>query len=160
MRPPTSASEDHAHGAEKNGLSRYSDFFNRIGQNPTSLQGRGTSALPPTSDIDRDTALRLPRGSNREFSRTRVIKVRMREPSCQQHLQKDREGCRTVTARTWEWHEADAFGRPSGIQNHCARVATRPPVCAAPQHRDPGSRSSTTSRVRLLLVVGFGLALA
>jgi hypothetical protein len=30
MRPPASASENRIHGAEKIGLSRYSDFFNRI----------------------------------------------------------------------------------------------------------------------------------
>ena len=31
MRPPASASENRTHDAEKIGLSRYSDFFNRIG---------------------------------------------------------------------------------------------------------------------------------
>ena len=31
MRPPASAFENRTHGAEKIGLSRYSDFFNKIG---------------------------------------------------------------------------------------------------------------------------------
>ena len=38
MRPPASASENRTHGAEKIGLSPYSDFFNRIGQKQTSAQ--------------------------------------------------------------------------------------------------------------------------
>ena len=35
MRPPASASENRTHDAEKIGLSRYSDFFNRIGPEVT-----------------------------------------------------------------------------------------------------------------------------
>ena len=34
-RSPASASENRAHGAEKIGPRRYSDFFNRIGQERT-----------------------------------------------------------------------------------------------------------------------------
>jgi hypothetical protein len=44
MRPPASASEGRTHDAEKIGLSRYSDFFNRIGQQPT-LTGNGRPGL-------------------------------------------------------------------------------------------------------------------
>jgi hypothetical protein len=34
-RPPASASENRTYDAEKIGLSRYFDFFNRIGQKAT-----------------------------------------------------------------------------------------------------------------------------
>jgi hypothetical protein len=35
MRPPVSEFENRTHVAEKIGPGRYSDFFNRIGQNRT-----------------------------------------------------------------------------------------------------------------------------
>jgi hypothetical protein len=49
MRLPTSAFENRTHGAEKIGPSRYSDFFNRIGQERLIYDGRATSASPPTA---------------------------------------------------------------------------------------------------------------
>jgi len=36
MRPPRPHLKNRTHGAEKIGPSRYSDFFNRIGQKATS----------------------------------------------------------------------------------------------------------------------------
>ena len=36
MRPPASASENRTRGAKKIGPGQYLDFFNRIGQQPTS----------------------------------------------------------------------------------------------------------------------------
>ena len=42
MKPPASASENRAHGAEKIEPRRYSDFFNRIGQQATSITAGGS----------------------------------------------------------------------------------------------------------------------
>ena len=53
-RPPASASENRTHDAEKIGLSRYSDFFNRIGQEETDARAR-RAPLPLSAPI-RETA--------------------------------------------------------------------------------------------------------
>ena len=45
MRPPASAPENRAHGAEKIGPIRYPDFFNRIGPSATSLDVRRLIAI-------------------------------------------------------------------------------------------------------------------
>jgi hypothetical protein len=45
MRSPASASENRTHGAKKIGPSRYSDFFNRIGQFRSIANVRGVSAI-------------------------------------------------------------------------------------------------------------------
>jgi hypothetical protein len=47
MRPPASAFENRTRGAEKIGPSRYSDFFNRIGQKLPRRLKAAVSALPP-----------------------------------------------------------------------------------------------------------------
>jgi hypothetical protein len=46
MRDPASAFENRTHGAEKIGPSRYSDFFNRIGQKQKFAVQNLMSVLP------------------------------------------------------------------------------------------------------------------
>jgi hypothetical protein len=51
MRGPASAFENRTHGAEKIGLSRYSDFFNRIGHELPRRRISIAAAIPPKGDI-------------------------------------------------------------------------------------------------------------
>jgi hypothetical protein len=50
-RPSASASEARTHDAEKVGLSRYSDFFNRIGPTRTSNHVDFDSAIKSKADV-------------------------------------------------------------------------------------------------------------
>jgi hypothetical protein len=49
MSPPASAAENRTHDAEKIGLSRYSNFFSRIGQNRTFARTFGVHSLTAIS---------------------------------------------------------------------------------------------------------------
>ena len=51
MRPPASASENRTHGAEKIEPSRYSDFFNKIGQSLPICDVGVVSVHPSISDM-------------------------------------------------------------------------------------------------------------
>ena len=59
MRAPASAFEDRTHGAEKIGLSRYSDFFNGIGQKLPRRLNLSMSAITQKAPA----AVANPRGS-------------------------------------------------------------------------------------------------